>query len=290
VPRSRLGVALLVPPPLDRDIDALRLACGDGALARLAPHVTLVPPINVRADALDEALAVVRAAAGQARPLTVSVGPPTTFDPESPTLFLAVAPPAQGDPEALDRLVQLRTGVFQGPLHRERSLPFVPHVTLADGMDPARRDAAIAALADYRVAVTFDRVHVLEERHLDEGRRWVPVADCPLAPPAVVGRGGLPLELTTSTLLDPQAARFEEAELGEPGIAPTATRVDPEPPVVVVARRRGQVVGVARGRAGADGAELASILVAATERGQGIGRHLHVAFRHAAETASGHLA
>lgn len=286
--RSRLGVALLVPPPHDRDIDALRLACGDGARARIAPHLTLVPPVNVRDDALDEALDLVRVAAGRARSLTVALGPPTTFDADSPTLYLAVdAVAPASDDDVVERLVRLRADVFQGPLHRPRRLPFVPHVTLADGMGLARRDAAITALADYRIEVTFDRLHVLEERRFDEGRRWVPAAEHRLGPPAIVGRGGLPLELATSRLVDPQARRFE-AEEGSPPDEGSAGDIRPPDgsAVVVVARRHGRVVGVARGRATVDGPELTSILVAATERGQGIGRHLHVAFRHECGLAS----
>ncbi len=57
VPKRRLGVALLIPAPLDREIDGLRRAVGDGALGRIPPHLTLVPPVNVREDRLGEALA-----------------------------------------------------------------------------------------------------------------------------------------------------------------------------------------------------------------------------------------
>ena len=64
--------------------------------------------------------------------------------------------------------------------------PFVPHVTLADGAEPDRIAAALAALADYQVAVTVNLVSLLQEW---EGRRWTPIADPGLGPPAIIGRG-----------------------------------------------------------------------------------------------------
>ena len=48
-PGAGSAVALLLPEPLDVEVDALRRACGDPMLERVRPHVTLVPPVNVRA-------------------------------------------------------------------------------------------------------------------------------------------------------------------------------------------------------------------------------------------------
>ena len=253
----RLGVALLVPPPFDAEVDGLRRALGDGALGRIPAHLTLVPPVNVRDDRLGEALAVLRRAAGATRPFTVGLGPPATFLPDSPTVYLAVA---EGD-----EVRRLRDRVFVDPLARPLTWPFVPHVTLADEADAGRIDHALAALADYRVDVTFSSVHLLRE---GPGRVWASIADAAFAPPAVVGRGGLPVELTVSQRRDPEAVALWAAT-----------------PLVVTARVDGRVAGYAEGWCGGDGTARLTTLVAPEEHAHlDVSRHLVAAFRSEAAT------
>lgn len=166
--RRRLGVALLVPPPVAAEIDGLRRALGDGARGRIPPHVTLVPPVNVHADAVPDALAVLRAAADHTPLLDLRIGPAATFHPVNPVVYLQIG---GGDVELL---AGLRDRVLVPPLERPITHPFVPHVTVADDMDPARIPAAVTALADYVADVRIDTVHLLEE---DRGRVWRPIAD-----------------------------------------------------------------------------------------------------------------
>lgn len=219
MPRVRLGVALLVPSPLDREIDGMRRALGDGALGRIPAHLTLVPPVNVREDRLDEALALLRAAGAAAVPLAVTLGPPATFLPETPVLYLPVA-------EGAEAIGTLRDRVFKDPLARPLTWPFTPHVTLADEATPERIAAARLALADFRTEVTFESVFVLRE---GEGRIWEVMAEAPLGPLRVFGRGGLPLEISTTATVGP-----EEKEL----------LISSNPEKVLTARRDGEVVGV----------------------------------------------
>jgi 2'-5' RNA ligase len=216
VPRRRLGVALLVPPPADAAVDALRAGLGDPALGRIPAHLTLVPPVNVREDALGDALAVVRhAAAGASGPLALTLGPVTTFLPDNPVAYLAVS----GD---VDGLVALRDRVFREPLDRPLTWPFVPHVTVADEAPVARIEAAVAALDSFTLDVVFAHVHVLEE---GAGRVWTPIADATLGQSPKTGHG-LPVEVAVSATPPPDAATL----LG--------------PSVTATARRDGTVVGV----------------------------------------------
>lgn len=276
----RLGVALLLPEPLATGVDALRLACDDGALARMVPHITLAPPVNVRVDDLGDALRVLRTAAEATKPFTVRLGPPETFLPTTPTLHLGVHEP-EGSQGSLGRL---RDAVFVSPLERSLSNEFVPHVTISDDMSEPRIAASIMALAGFTATCTFERVHLLEEqRHGDADRRWVPIADFPFTPRVIVGRGGVELELSVTQLLDPEALAFESVEMAAIGDVPEITdHPSYAQSVIVTARRHSVVVGVARGYATTEDSKLVSVVVAADQRGQGIGRQITAAFTHAA--------
>ena len=165
--RRRLGVVLLLPEPAATEVDGIRRALGDGTLGRIPAHLTLVPPVNVREDDMPAALEVLRQSATQTRPLDLRLGPATTFHPTTPVVYLGV----DGNVAALH---DLRVRVFRPPLDRPLTLPFVPHVTLADEMEVARIAAAVSALADYVIDVRFEAVHLLEE---GRGRVWRPIAD-----------------------------------------------------------------------------------------------------------------
>ncbi|HWC12308.1 MAG TPA: GNAT family N-acetyltransferase [Acidimicrobiales bacterium] len=269
--KMRLGVALVMPPPLDREVDTLRRATGDGTFGRVPPHCTIVPPVNVRADRLGDALAVLRAAAAASRPIEARLGPPTTFLPDTPVLYLPLEKGAAA-------VAALRQRVFQEPLARPLTWPFVPHVTVADEADPRRIAAAQVALCDYRADVTFDRVHLLQE---GPGRVWAPIADFQLQAPAVVGRGGVEIELAVSEALDPEARTFAEREWEACNFAELGKARGAEP-LSITARSGGTVVGMAEGEWSPPTAYLDNLIVAAPERGHGIGSRLLAAFESAA--------
>lgn len=163
-----------MPAPVAGEVDGLRRGLGDGALGRIRPHLTLVPPVNVREDDVEAALDRLRSAAATTGHLRVTLGPVSTFHPVTPTLYLAV----EGD---LDSLGRLRDAAFAPPLARELTHPFTPHVTVADDAPPARIAAAVEALAGFRADVTFDRLTLLEEHRRDDGVRvWEVLADAAL--------------------------------------------------------------------------------------------------------------
>ena len=87
----------------------MRRALGSPSLLTQAPHITLVPPVNVRDDDLDAAVAVLRAAAQHcARTLDFCLGPVVTFSPVSPVLYLQVG----SDAETLVRLRRLHEDLY----------------------------------------------------------------------------------------------------------------------------------------------------------------------------------
>ena len=255
-----MGVALLLPPLVAAEVDGLRRALGDPARERIPPHLTLVPPVNVREEHVEDAIAVLRHAAASSAPFTLTLGPPSTFLPENPVVYLAVS-------GAVDELHVLRDAVFTPPLERKLSWPFVPHVTLADGIAPERVRDAVAVLGDYERDVTIASVHLLEERE----RAWTPIADVPFGGPAVVGRGGLEVELTVSERVDSEVRRWLTDEWP-----------DPQRPLAVTARRNGAVVGIAAGWTDGELANLSELFVAPEVRGEGVGSHVVAAFLSAA--------
>jgi 2'-5' RNA ligase len=256
---------VLVPAPIAAEVQGLRRACGDPALERVPPHVTLVPPVNVNEVRVSDALELLRGAATDLRPFTLQLGPVATFAPDSPTLYLSVG----GDDDALATLERLREAVFQPPLHRELAWPFVPHVTLADEADEERLVAGVRALADYCADMVCAAVHLMHEVRGPGGPRWLPLAEARFGDPIVVGRGGLPVELWVSRVVDPQArALLDAAGQPEPDERETSAAV------VVTARRRGELVGVLWG----DAAKIRAIAVSDEHRGEGIARHLQARF------------
>jgi 2'-5' RNA ligase len=261
--RRRLGVALLLDPPVADEVNGLRRGLGDRSLGRIDAHVTLVPPVNVRADDVDTALEIVRAAARDCgRPFSLILGPPGTFAPANPVVHL----PVSGDVTPLRRL---RDATFAGPLQRTLAWPWIPHVTLADDADAVSIPPTLAALASFQVVARIDRVVVLEERRGPAGRRWEPFADADLAPGAMVGRGGLDLMLVQGRVLDPGAAALlvdAGCELPDPGRSA---------PLVVTGLVAGRLVGVAVAWRTDAGGRIA-VAVAPAARRAGLGRQLLV--------------
>jgi 2'-5' RNA ligase len=221
VPRVRLAVALLIPAPLATEIDGLRRALGADT-TRVAPHITLVPPVNVREEHVGDALRVLRSAAARTEgPLELTIGPPATFAPVNPVVYLSVG----GRDAAL--LARLRGDLLVAPLTRRIDLPFVPHVTLDDAHPAERIDAAVATLDRFVAPVTLTGVHVLRDRSVGP-HRWNPIAESVFGPSNVMGRGGYELEVTVSSVADPEVA----ALVG-----------DATDSIVVAARHDGEVVG-----------------------------------------------
>jgi 2'-5' RNA ligase/GNAT superfamily N-acetyltransferase len=263
-----MGVALLLDPPVSDEIEGLRRALRDPSVGRMPPHLTLVPPVNVKEGDVGGVLRILRDAASASKgPMALTLGSVSSFLPDNPVAFLSVG----GD---LDSLAALRQAVFRGPLHRALSWPWVPHVTVADGLAEDRVLAAVSCLDAYRALVKVDRVVLLEEL---AGRVWSQVADARLGRQAVVGRGGLALEITAGRLLDPEVLGMIRAENPTSAVKSPAG-AGPEgllgvAPIVHAGRREGVVVGVGAAWLDATGPHLA-VLVRSDSRRQGVGAHL----------------
>ena len=265
--RRRLTVALVLTGAVADEIDGLRRGLGAKALERIAPHCTIVPPVNVREDCLEEALAVARGAAAKSPPIVVDLGPVSTFWPRTPVLYLAV----RGD---VSSIASLRSDLATGPLapptaRRERE--FVPHVTLDQKIEPSRLQHAMAALGDYRTSFCFERLTVLEQ---DDGHRWQPLADSPFGKPRVAGRGSLDLEISVVDRSDPFVAAWAEKQWEQYSRERYGETVRPVTPFAVVARADNAPVGFADGAIWGQVCRLGQIIVSPQWRGQGVGLHV----------------
>jgi len=140
------------------EIDGLRRALGGSGLGRINPHVTLVPPVNVRDDELVDVLRKLRSTARE-DPVVVRIGPARTFAPRTPVVYLEVT----GDTA---RIAGLRRQLAVAPLVPEiarRERPFVPHVTVGGRVEGPRIAAALEMLADFQLTVTLASVMLCEQ-------------------------------------------------------------------------------------------------------------------------------
>ncbi|MGH9128066.1 MAG: GNAT family N-acetyltransferase [Acidimicrobiales bacterium] len=270
MPRVRLGVVLVIPEPVGREVDGLRRALGSGALGRIPPHITLVPPINVAEAELGTALEVLRAAAGQVRPLELELGPAATFWPANPVVYLSVGG------AGLPGVERLRGALLRPPLDRPSDQAFVPHVTVRDNVDPELIPAALALLGAYRAEVSVEVVHLLAQR---AGQVWESVGSARLSAPAVIGRGGLAVEVSGALGLDAQAAAWAAAAWASYVTETYGEGAVSDRPFAFAARLARRVVGVAEGSVGGCGtgwptATLSRLVVAPSSRSQGVGSHL----------------
>jgi len=266
-PRRRLTVALVVTGEIANEIDGLRRALGAKALERIAPHCTVIPPVNVREEDLATVLAHVRTAAAASAPIAVQLGPPTTFWPRTPVLYLAV----EGD---VDSIAALRSDLATGPLappaaRTERD--FVPHVTLDQRIDPSRLPHALSALAHYRRSYCFESLTVLEQ---DAGHRWRPIADAPLAKPRVAGRGSLDLELSLVDRPDPVVVAWADEQWAQYARERYGQAVRRIEPYAIVARVGGLPVGFGDGEIRGTVWRVGRLIVGPEWRRQGVGSHL----------------
>jgi 2'-5' RNA ligase len=250
--RSRLGIVVLIAGTTGVEVDGLRRALGARALQRIPPHITLVPPFNVADERVAGVVDDMRAAAAIEPPFVVTLGAAATFWPDNPVVYLRVG----DDSGALQRLHD-RLAVAPDPR------PFVPHVTVAENVAPARIPSAVEVLDSYAADVTIRHLHLLQ--HDAARRRWDAIADVPLGGGRVVGRGGLEVALDVGSVVDPRAAQLGET------------------PFVVTARREGFVVGFAAGTTGAD-LVLDRLIVDVAVRGQGVGAQVLAEVLHVGAT------
>jgi 2'-5' RNA ligase len=157
-----LGVAIAIPQPHASVLTKWRRLAGDRAADLIFPHVTLLPPTPVPADALPEIDAHLLAAAGRCPAFVMHLSGTGTFRPASPVVFVQVA-------RGVANCEALEAAVRTGPLARELDFPYHPHVTIAQDVDDASLDAAYDGMSGFVARFAVERF-VLFSR--DCAGRW----------------------------------------------------------------------------------------------------------------------
>ena len=137
-----IGVAIPIPEPWATQLQDYRTSVGDLTAEQIPTHITLIPPIEMSAEARPEVVAHLAEAARGQEPFAMHLRGTGTFRPVSPVVFVTVA-------EGISSCEVLASSVRQGPLAVELSFPYHPHVTIAQRLDDAALDRAFAELADF---------------------------------------------------------------------------------------------------------------------------------------------
>lgn len=170
------GVAFGLPEPWTSELQAWRERLGDPNAASVPPHVTLLPPTPLPEDELPEVEEHLRRIAAREQPFDMHLRGSGTFRPVSPVVFVPLV-------RGISECERVERQVRSGPLARETSFPYHPHVTVAHDLDEPALDRAFDALATYDA-----RFRVWGFTLFERGRDgvWRPQRDFPF------GGGGLP--------------------------------------------------------------------------------------------------
>ncbi len=141
-----IGVAVEIPRPWAQQLQDARERFGDPLAHAIPAHLTLLPPTAVPGVAFDDIVEHLEGVGRSLRRFELVLAGTDTFRPVSPVVFVRV----QEGGGACDRL---QRAVRTGPLARDLTFPFHPHVTVAHHLDDDALDRAAKELADFAAAV-----------------------------------------------------------------------------------------------------------------------------------------
>lgn len=141
-PERTIGVAVAIPEPYGSELQAFRESFGDSLATSIPTHITLLPPTPVPNVELDHVEEHLRKVAEAQRSFEIRLRGTGSFRPVSPVVFVSVAL-GIGDCERVEQAVR------SGPLSRELSFPYHPHVTVAHDLPRDVLERAFDELATY---------------------------------------------------------------------------------------------------------------------------------------------
>jgi 2'-5' RNA ligase len=139
---TTIGVAIPIPEPYGSELKRCRLSFGDASASGIPTHVTLLPPTEVDETDLPAIESHLHEVAASRQPFVLHLRGTGSFRPVSPVVFIAVV-------EGISACEVLTNAVRSGPLERDLSFPYHPHVTVAQQVPDEALNAAFSALADF---------------------------------------------------------------------------------------------------------------------------------------------
>jgi 2'-5' RNA ligase len=168
-----LGVVVSVPEPWAQLLVEWRTKVGDPQASLVPPHVTLLPPTEVAVADRPAVSAHLAEVARRHPPFDVHLSGTGTFRPVSEVVFVAVA-------LGIADCELIAADVRTGPLARQLSFPYHPHVTVAHDVPTGMLELAYAGLAD--LSAEF-RVESFTEFEQLPGGAWAIACEYPLTGP-----------------------------------------------------------------------------------------------------------
>lgn len=148
-----IGVSIAVPEPWGSRLQDFRVTNGDAQGSSIPTHITLVPPLEVAEDRLDEVEHHLAEVARSSPSYPIHLRGSGTFRPVSPVVFVNLV-------EGISQTEQLAHDCRRGPLALELEYPYHPHVTVAHLLDDTRLDRAFAELGGFDCAFTVSEFHL----------------------------------------------------------------------------------------------------------------------------------
>jgi 2'-5' RNA ligase len=176
MPRRDFGVAIGLPEPYTSELQRWRERLGDPNAQGIPPHITLLPPTALHTDELPKVEEHLRQIAAEEGSFEVHLRGSATFRPVSPVVFVPLV-------RGISECERVQARVRSGPLSRELSFPYHPHVTVAHDLAAPALDRAFEELSGYDARFTVWGFTLFEQ---GRDHVWRPQRDFPFS------AGGLP--------------------------------------------------------------------------------------------------
>lgn len=256
-----VGVAISVPPPWAEILDGVRASSGDPLAAFIPAHLTLLGPTDIDAGQLGDVESRLAVVAAAQAPFAIHLRGTGTFRPVTEVVFVTVA-------AGISECEMLATDVRRGPLRRQLSYPYHPHVTIAHDVPTDALDRVYAELADFEALFTAD--HFTLYVHGADGH-WRPIRDFklsgePIATPPAIAVPAVPS--TTKRAAAPAAKRATATTRAPRKTSSTATSAATKSAATkeASARTTGKKAAAAKAAAAKAGTSTAASPKAGTKR------------------------